>query len=103
MPWRAQATAPLGVACDRFEGRRSRWQRPRKHRLRFWPTSELPWQASPGWLHNLRRLRIRYERLPELHQAFLVLGCAVVCVRVLAGGDEPGLAASAESTTTGSR
>jgi hypothetical protein len=55
------------------------------------------------WLHNLRRLRIRYERLPELHQAFLVLGCAVVCVRVLAGGDEPGLAASAESTTTGSR
>jgi transposase len=36
-----------------------------------------------AWLHNFRRLRIRYERQPELHQAFLHLGCAVICQRML--------------------
>ena len=41
-------------------------------------------ERSFAWLHNFRRLRTRYERLPELHEAFLVLGCAVVCVRMLA-------------------
>jgi transposase len=37
-----------------------------------------------AWLHNLRRLRIRYERDPGLHMAFMLLGCAVVCQRKLA-------------------
>ena len=37
-----------------------------------------------AWLHNLRRLRIRYERSAELHMAFMLLGCAVVCQRRLA-------------------
>ena len=37
-----------------------------------------------AWLHNLRRLRIRYERDPDLHMAFMLLGCAVVCQRQLA-------------------
>jgi transposase len=36
-----------------------------------------------AWLHGFRRPRIRYERLPELHQAFLDLGCAVICLRML--------------------
>ncbi|MFZ5874949.1 MAG: IS5/IS1182 family transposase, partial [Nitrospirota bacterium] len=26
-----------------------------------------------------RRLRIRYERLPEIHEAFLSLGCSLIC------------------------
>jgi transposase len=34
-------------------------------------------------LHNLRRLRIRYERSDALHYAFMLLGCAVVCQRFL--------------------
>jgi transposase len=34
-------------------------------------------------LHNLRRLRIRYERDDQLHLAFMLLGCAVVCQRRL--------------------
>jgi len=34
-------------------------------------------------LHNLRRLRIRYERSAEAHYAFMLLGCAVVCQRRL--------------------
>ena len=37
-----------------------------------------------AWLHNLRRLRIRYERSDQLHMAFMLLGCAVVCQRKLA-------------------
>lgn len=36
-----------------------------------------------AWLHNLRRLRIRYERDADLHLAFMLLGCAVVCQRKL--------------------
>ena len=37
-----------------------------------------------AWLHNFRRLRIRYERSPDLHLAFMQLGCAVICQRMLA-------------------
>jgi transposase len=37
-----------------------------------------------AWLHNLRRLRTRYERSADLHLAFMLLGCAVVCQRKLA-------------------
>jgi transposase len=34
-------------------------------------------------LHNFRRLRIRYERTPEIHLAFLTLACAILCWRRL--------------------
>jgi transposase len=40
-------------------------------------------ERSFAWLHNLRRLRTRYERRAELHLAFLQLGCAVICQRML--------------------
>jgi len=36
-----------------------------------------------AWLHNLRRLRTRYERDDQMHLAFMLLGCAVVCQRRL--------------------
>jgi len=36
-----------------------------------------------AWLHGFRRLRIRYERLAELHEAFMQLGCAVIWQRML--------------------
>jgi transposase len=36
-----------------------------------------------AWLHNLRRLRTRYERDDQLHLAFMLLGCGVVCQRTL--------------------
>lgn len=41
-----------------------------------------------AWLHNFRRLRTRYERLPEMHLAFLHLGCAVICRRMLGWSEE---------------
>ena len=34
-------------------------------------------------LHQFKRLRVRYERRADLHQAFLTLGCCVICARML--------------------
>jgi IS5 family transposase len=36
-------------------------------------------ERTGAWLNRFRRLRIRYERLEEIHQAFLDLGCALIC------------------------
>jgi transposase len=36
-------------------------------------------ERTLAWLHRFRRLKIRYERLPSIHQAFLSIGCALVC------------------------
>ena len=36
-----------------------------------------------AWLHNFRRLRIRWERDPIMHTAFLTLACAAICWRYL--------------------
>jgi transposase len=40
-------------------------------------------ERTIAWLHQFRRLRIRYERLPCIHEAFLSLGCALICWRFL--------------------
>jgi len=36
-------------------------------------------ERTLAWLHRSRRLTIRYERRADLHQAFLTLGCALIC------------------------
>jgi transposase len=36
-----------------------------------------------AWLHNLKRLLVRYDRRAEIHEAFLALGCCLVCFRRL--------------------
>ncbi len=43
------------------------------------------WVVERGFahLHNFRRLRIRYERDPAIHTAFLTLACAILCHRRL--------------------
>ena len=40
-------------------------------------------ERSFAHLHNFRRLRIRYERYPELHTGLLVLACSILCWRRL--------------------
>ena len=35
-------------------------------------------------LHQFRRLLVRYERRAEIHEAFLALGCCLICWRRLA-------------------
>ena len=36
-----------------------------------------------GWLHQFRRLRVRYERRADIHEPFLSLGCSIICFRRL--------------------
>ena len=36
-------------------------------------------ERTLAWLHRFRRLAVRYERRPSLHEAFLTLGCALIC------------------------
>jgi transposase len=36
-----------------------------------------------AWLHNFKRLLIRYERRADMHNALLALGCCLVCFRRL--------------------
>jgi transposase len=40
-------------------------------------------ERSFTWLHQFRRLRIRWERDPDQHLAFMHLACAIVCWRRL--------------------
>ena len=37
-----------------------------------------------AWLNQFCRLRIRYEKRADIHEAFLALGCALICWRFLA-------------------
>jgi len=36
-------------------------------------------ERTLSWLNRYRRLRVRYERRADVHQAFLELGCALIC------------------------
>jgi transposase len=41
-------------------------------------------ERSISWLHQNRRLRIRYEKYHEIHEAFLIIGCIKICWNHLA-------------------
>jgi transposase len=36
-------------------------------------------ERTLAWLHRFRRLAVRYERRPCIHEAFLTLACSLVC------------------------
>jgi transposase len=36
-----------------------------------------------AWLHHFKRLLVRYDRRTEIHEAFLAIGCCLVCFRRL--------------------
>jgi transposase len=38
-------------------------------------------ERTIAWLHQFRRLRVPYERLPSIHEAFLMLGTCKICWR----------------------
>lgn len=40
-------------------------------------------ERTISWLHQFRRLRIRYERRLDIHNAFLSIGCILICHRKL--------------------
>jgi transposase len=41
-------------------------------------------ERSLSWLHQNRRLRIRYERRGDIHDAFMIIGCIKICWNHLA-------------------
>ena len=45
-----------------------------------------PVERTLSWAHQNRRLRIRYERRPDIHQAFLTLACIKICASILFPG-----------------
>ena len=40
-------------------------------------------ERTLAWLHQFRRLRIRYERRADIHEAFLSLACSIICFKRL--------------------
>jgi transposase len=36
-------------------------------------------ERTLSWLHQNRRLRVRYERRADIHEAFLTIGCIMIC------------------------
>jgi transposase len=40
-------------------------------------------ERTLAWLPQYRRLRVRYERRADIHEAFLAIGCALICFRYL--------------------
>jgi hypothetical protein len=45
-----------------------------------------PVERTLAWIHQNRRLRIRYERRPDIHQALLTLACIKICASALFAG-----------------
>ena len=43
-------------------------------------------ERTLAWLNRFRRLTVRYERRADIHQAFLSLGCALICWNYLQDG-----------------
>jgi len=43
-------------------------------------------ERTGAWLNHYRRLKVRYERRDDIHQAFLELGCALICWNFLQQG-----------------
>jgi len=40
-------------------------------------------ERTIAWLHQYRRLRVRSERRDDIHEAFLVIGCSLICLKLL--------------------
>ena len=40
-------------------------------------------ERTIAWLHQYRRLRVRYERRDDIHEAFLAIGCSLICLKLL--------------------
>jgi transposase len=36
-------------------------------------------ERTLSWLHQHRRLERRYDRRADIHEAFLTIGCALIC------------------------
>ena len=56
---------------------------PGKRTLRKEHTAPRPDPYTSAWLHQFKRLLVRYDRRHEIHEAFLAIACCLVCFRRL--------------------
>jgi hypothetical protein len=40
-------------------------------------------RTTLAWLSRYRRVSVRYERRDDIHEAFLHLGCSLICLNYL--------------------
>jgi len=40
-------------------------------------------ERTISWLHQYRRLRVRYERRADIHEAFLTIAGSLICLKLL--------------------
>lgn len=40
-------------------------------------------ERTLGWVHQFRRLRVRYDRRADIHEAFFTLALIIICWRFL--------------------
>jgi transposase len=43
-------------------------------------------ERTHSWLNRFRRLKVRYERRADIHEAFLKIGCSLICWKLLQRG-----------------
>jgi transposase len=85
----ASVIGDRGYDSDRARAKlRARGIRPviaRRYRAHGSGLGRLRWvvERTFAHLHNLKRLLVRYERRGDMHEAFLALGCCLVCYRRL--------------------
>jgi len=80
-------------AYDSMAHRMALWYRgikpmiPRRSRLNPKIMGRHRWvvERTISWLHQYRRLRVRYERRADMHEAFMILGCIHICYKCLKG------------------
>ena len=44
-------------------------------------------ERTIAWLHQHRRLRVRYDRRDDIHEAFLTLAGCLICLKLLTADD----------------
>jgi len=44
-------------------------------------------ERAESWLHQNRHLKLRYDRRDDIHEAFLALACALICLNCLVDPD----------------
>jgi transposase len=42
-------------------------------------------ERTMAWLHQFRRLRVRYEKRADIHEAFVCIACIMICYNALKG------------------
>ena len=71
---------PQGLEAEGHKARIAQWGIDSSERL-----GQHRWvvERTLAWLAKYRRLTIRYERRDDIHEAFLHLGCLLICFNYL--------------------